>query len=92
MFTSIIEFIVPRTASLSSRLLEKGSEGSSCRTSFEEKLSGQLNQLSGSNHRRETQTKTGDAYAGDVDFIANVGPEPGMDMSDRSFPLLTPPR
>ena len=92
MFTSIIEFTVPRTASFSSRLLEKGPEGSSYRISFKEKLSGCLNQSSGSDHRQETQTKNGDAYAGYADLIAKIGPEPRMDMSGRSFPSLIPPR
>ena len=40
LFTSIIEFTVPRTTSFSSHLLEKGSEGSPCRIFFEERLSG----------------------------------------------------
>ena len=40
LFTSIIEFTVPRTTSFCSRLLKKGSEGSSYIISFEEKLLG----------------------------------------------------
>ena len=92
LFTSIIELTVPRTASLSSPLLEKGSEGSPCKTSFEEKLLGCLNQSSGSDHRQETQTKNGDAYAGYANLIANVGPKPSTDMSGRSFPSLIPLR
>ena len=92
MFTSIIEFTVTHTTSFSSRLLEKGSEGSSCRISFEEKLSGRLNQSNGSDRRRETETKNGDAYAGYTDLVANVGPKPCTDMSGKSFPSLIPPR
>ena len=92
MFTRIIELTVPRAASLSSRLPEKGSEGSPYRTSFEEKLLGRLSQSSGSDHRRETKTKNGDAYAGYADLIANVEPEPRTDVSSRSFPSLIPPR
>ena len=57
LFTSIIEFIVPHTASFSLRLLEKGSEGSSCRISLKEKLSGRLNQSNGSDRHRETEMK-----------------------------------
>ena len=92
MFTSIIKFIVLRTASLSSRLPEKGSEGSPYRTSFEEELLGRLNQSGGSDRRRETKTKNGDAYAGYADLAVNIRPEPHMDMSGRSFPSLIPPR
>ena len=57
LFTSIIEFIVTHTTSFSSCLLEKGSEGSSYRISFEEKLSGRLNQSNGLDRRRETRNK-----------------------------------
>ena len=92
LFTSIIKLTVPRAASLSSRLPEKGSEGSPCRTSFEGKLLGRLSQLSGSDHRRETKTKNGNAYVGYADLIANFRPEPRTDMSGRSFPSLTPLR
>ena len=42
LFTSIIEFTVPRTPIFSIRLLKKGSEGSSYRISFKEKLLGHL--------------------------------------------------
>ena len=91
MFTSIIEFTVPLTTSFSSRLPEKGLEGSSCRISFEEKLSGRLNQSNGSDRRRETETKNGDAYAGYTDLDANVGSEPRTDIFGKSFPSLTPP-
>ena len=45
MFTSIIEFIVPRTLSFSIHLLKKGSEGSACGISFKEKLSGHLKSI-----------------------------------------------
>ena len=88
MFTSIIELTVPHTASLGSHLPEKGLEGSPYRTSDEEKLSGRLNQSSGSDRRRGTKTKNSDAYAGYADPIANIGPRPHMDMSGRSFPSL----
>ena len=44
LFSGIIEFIVPHTLSFSIRLLEKGSEGSTYRISFKEKLSGRLRQ------------------------------------------------
>ena len=92
LFTSIIELTVPRALSLSSRLPEKGSERSSCRTSFEEKLLGRLSHSSGSDRRQETKTENGDAYAGYADLIANIGPKPRIDMSGRSFPSLIPPR
>ena len=45
LFTGIIEFTVPHTLSFSIHLLEKGSEGSSCRISFKEKLSGRLKSI-----------------------------------------------
>ena len=90
LFTSIIEFTVPRTASFSSRLLEKGSEGSSCIISFKEKLSGRLSQSNGSDRRRETEMKNGNAYAGYTDLIVDVGPEPRTNIFGKSFPLLTP--
>ena len=45
LFTSTIEFIVPRTPSFSIHLLEKGLEGSSYRISFKEKLSGHLKSI-----------------------------------------------
>ena len=45
LFTSIIELTVPRTPSFCIRLLEKGSEGSACRISFKEKLSGRLKSI-----------------------------------------------
>ena len=91
LFTSIIEFTVPRTTSFSSRLPEKGLGGSSCRISFEEKLSSRLNQSDGSDHRREIETKNGNVYVGYADLVADVGPEPYTDKIDKSFPSLTPP-
>ena len=91
MFTSIIEFTVPRTASFSSHLLEKGSEGSSYRISFGEKLSGRLNQLNGSDCHQEIETKNGDAHAGYTDLVTNVRPKPGTDMFGKSFLSFTPP-
>ena len=45
LLTSIIEFIVPRSPSFSICLLEKGSEGSTCRISFKVKLSGRLKSI-----------------------------------------------
>ena len=45
VFTNIIEFIVPHTPSFSIRLLKKGSEGSTYRISFKEKLSGRLKSI-----------------------------------------------
>ena len=80
LFTSIIEFTVPRTPSFSIRLLEKGSEGSSCRISFKEKLSGCLNQSNGSDRRQEKETKNCDARAGYTGPIANVELEPHMNI------------
>ena len=92
LFTSIIELIVPRSASLSSRLPKKGSKGSPYRTSFKEKLLGCLSRSSGSDRHREAKMKNGDAYAGYFNLVANVGPETCMNMSGRSFPSLIPPR
>ena len=92
MFTSIIKFTVPRTPSFSIYLLEKGSEGSSYRISFKEKLLGHLNQSNGSDRRREIEMKNCDAHAGHADHVANVGPKPRTDMSGKSSPSLVPPR
>ena len=92
MFTSIIGFTVPHTPSFCIRRLEKGSEGSSCRISFKEKLLGHLNQSNGSERRRETETKNCDACTGHAGPVANVGPEPRTDISGKSFPSLIPPR
>ena len=92
MFTSIIKFIVLRTLSFSIRLLEKGSEGSSYRISFKEKLSGHLNQSNGSDRCQKIETKNCDAHVGHVGPVANIGPEPHTDMSGKSFPSLIPPR
>ena len=92
LFTSIIEFTVPRTTSFTSRLLEKGKEGSFYRISFEEKLSGRLSQSNGSDRRRETNKKNYDAHAGHTGPVVNVGPEPRTDMSSKSFSSLMPPR
>ena len=90
MFTSIIEFAVPRTPSFSLCLLKKGLVGSSYRITFKEKLSGRLNQSNNSDHRRETEMKNGNAYAGYTDLIVDVGPEPRTNIFGKSFPLLTP--
>jgi len=92
LFTSIIEFTVPRTTSFTSHLPKKGLGGSSYRISSEEKLSGRLNQSNGSDRCRETETKNGNAYAGYTDLVANVGPEPRTNIFGKSFPSLTPPR
>ena len=92
MFTSIIEFIVPRIPSFNIRLLEKGSEGSTCRISLKEKLPGHLSQLNDSYRRRKTETKNYDARAGHAGTVANVGPEPRTDISGKSFPSHVPPR
>jgi len=45
LFTSIIEFTVPRAPSFCICLLEKGSEGSAYRISFKEKLLGRLKSI-----------------------------------------------
>ena len=92
LFSSIIEFTVPRTPSFSIHLLKKGSEGSSYRISFKEKLLGRLNQSNGSERCRETETKNCDARAGYTGPIANVGLEPRTNMSGKSFSSLIPPR
>ena len=92
LFTSIIKFTVPRTPSFSIRLLEKGSEGSSYRISFKEKLSGRLNQSNSSDHRREKETENCDARAGRIGPVANVGPEPRTERSGKSFSSLIPSR
>ena len=92
LFTSVIEFTVPRIPSFSIRLLEKGSEGSACRISFKEKLSGGLSQSNSSDRRRETKMKNCDAHAGHAGPVANVGPDPHTDMSGKSFSSFMPPR
>ena len=92
MFTSIIEFTVPRTPNVNIRLLEKGSEGFTCRISFREKLSDRLSQSNGSDRRQETETKNCDARVDYTGPVANVGPKPRTDMSGKSSPSLMPPR
>ena len=85
LFTSIIEFTVPCTLSFSIRLLEKGLEGSACRISFKEKLSGRLSQSNGLDRCRETEKKNCDARAGYAGPVANIRPEPRTDMSGKNF-------
>ena len=80
MFTSIIEFTIPRNLSFSIRLLEKGSEGSTYGVSFKEKLSGHPSRLNGSGRCRETDMEDWDAHAGYTGPIMNVGPGPRMDI------------
>ena len=91
LFTSIIEFTVPRTPCFCIRLLEKGLVGSAYGISFKEKLLGHLSQSNGSDHRQEIETKNYDAHAGYTGPIANDGPEPYTDMSGKSFSSLMPP-
>ena len=64
LFTSVIEFVVPTPPSFSIRLLEKGSEGSTCGISFKEKLSGHPSRSNGSDRCREIETKNCGARAG----------------------------
>ena len=92
LFSSIIEFTVPRTLSFSIRLLEKGLEGSACRISFKEKLSGRLSQSNGLDRYREIGTKNCDDRAVYTGTVANIGPKPRTDMSVKSFSPLVPPR
>ena len=92
MFTSIIEFTVPRTPSFSIHLLEKGSEGSAYGISLKEKPPGHLSQSTSSDHRRAIEIKNCDAHAGYTNPVMNVGLEPRTDMFDKSFSSLMPPR
>ena len=62
-------------------------EGSACRISFKEKLSGHLSQSNGSDHHRETETKNCDAHAGHAGPVVGVGLEPRMDVSDKKLPV-----